>query len=67
MPFFCTGNQGRGVKSFFGRKMTKVMTFFGGEGGVGGNLFFIFLKIHSIYDIFLIGSFNKSFLETFRK
>ena len=47
--------QGRGGKSFLGQKMTKVMTFFGGEGGT-----FFFLKIRSICDIFLIGSYNKS-------
>ena len=35
--------QGRGGKSFLGQKMTKVMKFFGGEGGN-----FFFLKIHSI-------------------
>ena len=65
MPFFAQNLRVGGGKSFLRQKMTKVMTFFGGKGGGGGELFF--LKIHSIYDLLLIGSFNKSFLEILQK
>ena len=52
-----------GVKSFFGQKIIKVMTFL----GVGGFFKFFFFEIHSIYDISLIRSFDKSFLDTLQK
>ena len=65
---FCTEFKGGGGKSFLRQKMTKVMKFFGGKGGVGTFFFFLFfLKIHSIYDRLLIGSFNKSFLEILQR
>ena len=65
MPFFKGADQGEGGKSFFKPKMTKVITFLGGQGGEF--FFFFFLKIYSIYDFFLIGPLNKSFLETLQK
>ena len=39
---FCTEFKGGGGKSFLRQKMTKVMKFFGGKGGVGNFFFFFF-------------------------
>ena len=57
-----------GGKIIFRPKNDKSNDIFGRlRGGGGEGDFLFFLKIHSIYDISLIGSLNKSFLDTLRK